>query len=39
MNLGQYIVRRRLDHVRATLGVATLQQAVALAVSLGLITP
>lgn len=39
MNLGQYVVRRRLDHVRATLGVATRQQAVARAVSLGLITP
>ena len=39
MNLSESVVRRRIDKVRATLGVATRQQAVARAVGLGLVKP
>ena len=37
MCLSESVVRRRIDRVRSTLGVATRQQAVALAVGLGLV--
>jgi DNA-binding CsgD family transcriptional regulator len=37
MNLSETVVRRRLDRVRTSLGVATRQQAVARAVGLGLV--
>jgi DNA-binding CsgD family transcriptional regulator len=37
MSLSESVVRRRIDRVRSTLGVATRQQAVARAVGLGLV--